>query len=86
MVCYKETWAGKKIDPSAEWTGTWMDNEIVGSVPQNALTGQLYRVVSPTYAIVIPYPLTLHPNLGKHPDSQHRARGIIQNSKRLLGV
>jgi hypothetical protein len=61
MVCYKETWAGKKIDPSAEWTGTWMDNEIVGSVPQNALTGQLYRVVSPTYAIVIPYPLTLHP-------------------------
>jgi hypothetical protein len=61
MVCYKESWAGKKIDPSAEWTGTWMDNEIVRSVPQNALTGQLSRVISPTYAIVIPHPLTLHP-------------------------
>jgi hypothetical protein len=37
-----------------------MDNEIVRSVPQNALTGQLSRVISPIYAIVIPYPLTLH--------------------------
>ncbi len=25
LVCYKETWANAKIDPSAEWTGTWRD-------------------------------------------------------------
>ena len=25
LVCYKETWANDKIDPSPEWTGTWRD-------------------------------------------------------------
>ncbi len=25
LVCYKETWANAKIDPSDEWTGTWRD-------------------------------------------------------------
>ena len=25
LVCYKETWANAKIDPSPEWTGTWRD-------------------------------------------------------------
>ena len=25
LVCYKETWANAKIDPSSEWTGTWRD-------------------------------------------------------------
>jgi hypothetical protein len=63
LVCYKESYAGTKIDPSPEWTGAWMDNSVVpGVVPQNALIGQLFRVDdSATLAIQIPYPLTNHP-------------------------
>ena len=50
LVCYKETLAGAKIDPSAEWTGTWRDARFSppsdGGRPENALTGTLYRVNS----------------------------------------
>ncbi len=48
LVCYKETAANAKIDPSTEWTGTWRDPRFSppadGGRPENALTGTLYRV------------------------------------------
>ncbi|HEX7287913.1 MAG TPA: N,N-dimethylformamidase beta subunit family domain-containing protein, partial [Candidatus Angelobacter sp.] len=48
MVCYKETLANAKIDPNAAWTGTWRDPRFSppadGGSPENALTGQLFRV------------------------------------------
>ncbi len=59
LVCYKETHANAKIDPSPEWTGTWRDPRFSppadGGRPENALTGTLYRVNSPsTDAIHVP--------------------------------
>lgn len=47
LVCYKETWANAKIDPSPEWTGTWRDPRFAsqangGGLPENALVGTLY--------------------------------------------
>lgn len=49
LVSYKETWANSKIDPSAEWTGTWRDPRFAtpaqgGQKPENALTGTMYMV------------------------------------------
>jgi hypothetical protein len=46
LVCYKETWAAAKIDPSTEWTGTYRDPRFSppsnGGVPENSLTGTMY--------------------------------------------
>jgi hypothetical protein len=46
LVCYKETWSDAKIDPSADWTGTWRDPRFTppsdGGRPENSLTGTLY--------------------------------------------
>lgn len=47
LTSYKETWANEKIDPSAEWTGTWRDPRFApkdkgAGVPENGLTGTLY--------------------------------------------
>lgn len=51
LVCYKETAANAKIDPSPEWTGTWRDPRFSppsdGGRPENALTGTLFRVNGP---------------------------------------
>jgi hypothetical protein len=48
LVTYKETHANAKIDPSAEWTGTWRDPRFSppadGGRPENALTGTVFRV------------------------------------------
>lgn len=48
LVCYKETHANAKIDPSPEWTGTWRDARFTppadGGRPENALTGNLFMV------------------------------------------
>ncbi|MEV6980543.1 DUF4082 domain-containing protein [Sphaerisporangium sp. NPDC051017] len=48
MVCYKETLANAKIDPSPQWTGTWRDPRFSppsdGGRPENALTGTLFMV------------------------------------------
>jgi glucose/arabinose dehydrogenase len=48
LVCYKETRANAKIDPSAEWTGTWRDPRFSppsdGGRPENAVTGQFWVV------------------------------------------
>jgi hypothetical protein len=47
LTSYKETWAGEKIDPSDEWTGTWRDPRFApkdkgAGLPENALTGTIY--------------------------------------------
>ncbi|MEI2765473.1 MAG: N,N-dimethylformamidase beta subunit family domain-containing protein [Dermatophilaceae bacterium] len=46
LVCYKETKANAKADPSPEWTGTWRDPRFSppsdGGRPENALTGTAY--------------------------------------------
>ncbi|WP_309135063.1 DUF4082 domain-containing protein [Cellulomonas sp.] len=47
LVSYKETWANAKIDPAAEWTGTWRDPRLASTAagagtPENALTGTMY--------------------------------------------
>jgi len=48
LVCYKETHAGAKIDPSSEWTGTWRDPRFSppadGGLPENSLTGTIFMV------------------------------------------
>ena len=57
LVCYKETRAGAKIDPSAEWTGTWRDPRSFnpeGGQPENALTGTIFTVNCCSYAIRVP--------------------------------
>lgn len=47
LVSYKETWANQKIDPTAQWTGTWRDPRFAptsagANRPENALIGTLY--------------------------------------------
>ncbi|WP_240771405.1 DUF4082 domain-containing protein [Nocardioides sp. GY 10113] len=47
LVSYKETWDNAKIDPSAEWTGTWRDPRFAAASagagrPENELTGTAY--------------------------------------------
>ncbi|WP_159806042.1 DUF4082 domain-containing protein [Cellulomonas citrea] len=47
LVSYKETWSNAKIDPSAQWTGTFRDPRFAspangGGTPENALTGTMY--------------------------------------------
>jgi hypothetical protein len=59
LVCYKETHAGAKIDPTGTWTGTWRDPRFSppadGGRPENALTGQLFMVNDgATTAIEVP--------------------------------
>ena len=58
LVCYKETHANAKIDPTADWTGTWRDPRFSppadGGRPENALTGTLFMVNSGTSAIRVP--------------------------------
>ncbi|XKH54825.1 DUF4082 domain-containing protein [Citricoccus nitrophenolicus] len=49
LVSYKETWSNRKIDPAAEWTGTWRDPRFAspangGGNPENALSGTAYVV------------------------------------------
>ena len=48
LVCYKETWANAKIDPTSAWTGTWRDPRFSsppeGGRPENLLTGTLFTV------------------------------------------
>lgn len=48
LVCYKETHAGGKIDPSPLWTGTWRDPRFSppsdGGRPENQLTGTIFTV------------------------------------------
>ena len=48
LVSYKETWGNRKIDPSAQWTGTWRDPRFASAAngagtPENGLTGTQYQ-------------------------------------------
>jgi hypothetical protein len=58
LVCYKETWANSKIDPSSEWTGTWRDPRFTppsnGGRPENDLTGTIYRANHDDLSIEVP--------------------------------
>lgn len=49
LVCYKETYANGKIDPSVEWTGSWRDPRFSppsdGGRPENALMGTMFTVL-----------------------------------------
>ena len=55
LVCYKETHAGAKIDPTSTWTGTWRDPRFSppadGGRPENNLTGTIFMVNSGSQAI-----------------------------------
>ncbi|HEX8524894.1 MAG TPA: N,N-dimethylformamidase beta subunit family domain-containing protein [Tepidisphaeraceae bacterium] len=60
LVCYKETHAGAKIDPTSEWTGTWRDPRFSppadGGRPENELIGQIFMVNDgATSAIQVPF-------------------------------
>jgi hypothetical protein len=50
MVCYKETLAGAKIDPSPSWTGTWRDPRFSppadGGRPELPLIGQIFGAIN----------------------------------------
>ncbi|MFC7381524.1 DUF4082 domain-containing protein [Sphaerisporangium rhizosphaerae] len=59
LVCYKETHANQKIDPSPQWTGSWRDPRFSppsnGGRPENGLTGTLFMVNGVVNdAIVVP--------------------------------
>ena len=57
LVSYKETHENAHVDPSGQWTGTFMDARAFnpdGPRPQNALTGTLFSVTSGTRAIQVP--------------------------------
>jgi len=60
LVCYKETHANAKIDPTSTWTGTWADPRFSppadGGRPQNALSGTLFMVNGggPVVGITVP--------------------------------
>ena len=48
LVCYKETHANAKIDPTPAWTGTWRDPRFSppadGGRPENGLSGTLFMI------------------------------------------
>ena len=48
LVCYKETHANAKIDPTSIWTGTWRDARFSpsadGGRPENAVIGTIFMV------------------------------------------
>lgn len=59
LVCYKETWANVKLDPTTEWTGTYRDPRFSppatgGGEPENALTGTMFMSNSDDLALQVP--------------------------------
>jgi phosphodiesterase/alkaline phosphatase D-like protein len=59
LVCYKETSANAKIDPTTTWTGTWRDPRFSppsdGGRPENALSGTIFQVNGPEIrSILVP--------------------------------
>src|SRR5690606_38647192 len=65
LVCYKETHANAKIDPTSSWTGTSRDPRFSppsdGGKPENALTGTLFTVNGTrTDSITVPATYATH--------------------------
>ncbi|WP_250034302.1 N,N-dimethylformamidase beta subunit family domain-containing protein [Paractinoplanes maris] len=58
LVAYKETHANAKIDPTAEWTGSWRDPRFSppsdGNRPENGLTGTIFKVNAGTVSLKVP--------------------------------
>jgi N,N-dimethylformamidase beta subunit-like, C-terminal/Domain of unknown function (DUF4082)/Bacterial Ig-like domain/Bacterial Ig domain/Purple acid Phosphatase, N-terminal domain len=58
LVCYKETHADARIDPTPTWTGTWRDPRFSppadGGRPENSLSGTAFMVNAGTTAIQVP--------------------------------
>jgi len=58
LVCYKETHANAKSDPTSAWTGTWRDPRFSppadGGRPENGLTGTAFEVNSGTVSLKVP--------------------------------
>ncbi len=58
LVCYKETAANAKTDPTPTWTGTWMDPRFSppsdGGRPQNALSGTLFTAQAANDPMSVP--------------------------------
>jgi len=58
LVSYKETKAAAKIDPSAQWTGSWRDTRFSppsdGGRPENAMTGTLWLAQSANDTMNVP--------------------------------
>ncbi|WP_199752749.1 N,N-dimethylformamidase beta subunit family domain-containing protein [Actinoplanes sp. ATCC 53533] len=58
LVCYKETLANAKTDPTSAWTGTWRDPRFSppadGGRPENGLTGTIFKVNSGTVNLQVP--------------------------------
>ena len=56
LISYKESTDGAKIDPSPEWTGQWRDpNSPDGAMPENALTGTLFKVNGDVHSLEISF-------------------------------
>jgi hypothetical protein len=58
LVCYKETWANVKLDPTPTWTGTYRDPRFSppsdGGRPENALTGTMFMSNSDDLTMQVP--------------------------------
>ncbi len=58
LVSYKETWSNAKIDPSAEWTGTYRDPRFASQangagIPENSVTGTMYQSTISDLAVTV---------------------------------
>jgi N,N-dimethylformamidase beta subunit-like protein/uncharacterized protein DUF4082/Big-like domain-containing protein len=58
LVCYKETHANAKIDPTPAWTGSWRDPRFSppadGNRPENGITGTIFKVNAGTVNLQVP--------------------------------
>jgi hypothetical protein len=79
LVSYKETWANAKLDPVAEWTGTWRDPRFSppsdGGSPENQLMGTQYMVNDGDLAVTVKsdegkYRLWRHTDLDDIPNGE----------------
>ena len=69
LVSYKETYSGKELDPTIEWTGTWRDPRWT---PPNIGGGRFRCLFRP-----LPAPLRQPPHRCKHQHQRLRRRGNL---------
>ena len=86
LVSYKETWGNAKIDPTAEWTGTWRDPRFAspangGGSPENALVGTVYMVNFSDLAMTVRQDEGKLPPVAQHRPRQHDRR-VHRRSRR----